>query len=295
MVAGCIYFGIWTSFNVGFASRGSGSSCSCARQMTPEAAHRSCARRARLRRGTGCGERQGAESPGGLHARPPRRSCSLPSLSLLPTVLGGRAPELRLVEIFPGPRAGVPRRALWSAVRADCVGALDSELAVLDRIHARQRRAPSDALLRLLRARPRQHDRRRLRGQPADAFPLLRGADARDVPAGHAPWRRGSETRRPYLSRRCSFCTSTALLLPGDRLHLDFRGDAGLPCRAESSQDKRLAFGATVLARALHVRDRQGGDHAVSSLAAGGDGCARRPSRRCCTPSRWSRPASSRW
>ena len=45
-------------------------------------------------------------------------------------------------------------------------------------------------------------DRRRLRAQPAHAVRVLRGADAVDLPAGHAPRRREGAARRPGLPRR---------------------------------------------------------------------------------------------
>ena len=157
-----------------------------------------------------------------------------------------RAPEPASGRDIPWPRAGVPGRAFRSAVRSDRLGAVDTELGVLDRIHARQRRAPSDALLRLLRARPGQHHRRRLRGQPADAFPLLRGADARDVPAGHPPWRRGSKTRRPYLSWVAP-SDLDRVAVPGRRRDLGSSRERSTSGRAGSSPDKVSDVGATVL------------------------------------------------
>ena len=74
-------------------------------------------------------------------------------------------------------------------------------------------RAAPDHVLRLLRRGARQHDRHRVRQEPVHAVPVLRGADALDLSAGHAQAERGSRPRRPHLSSaparhvaRCCSC-----------------------------------------------------------------------------------------
>ena len=93
------------------------------------------------------------------------------------------------------------------------VVAVDRQLDLLDRLHARQRRAAPDHILCLLRRGARQHDRDRLRQEPVHAVPVLRAADALDLSAGHPQAERGSHSRRPHLSpaparapRSCCSC-----------------------------------------------------------------------------------------
>ena len=107
--------------------------------------------------------------------------------ALVPPVLAGARPEVRFGEVLPG---------LALAFRVEPFGlmfalivaiALAAEHAVLDGLPAGQRRSAPGPVLRVLRAFHRQRGRGRLLGQPGHAVPVLRGAHAGDLAAGHAP------------------------------------------------------------------------------------------------------------
>ncbi len=100
-------------------------------------------------------------------------------LGLLGPVLAGGRPRLDVIDVRPGTRARLRGRAARHAVRAGRLHAVDRQLDLFDRLHARQQGAAADQLLRLLRAGARQHHRHRLRREPVHAVPVLRGADGR--------------------------------------------------------------------------------------------------------------------
>ena len=155
-----------------------------------------------------------AQPARGASRSSPRRCCSLCVLALLPAVLAGGRPALTLLEVLPGLQIAFEVEPLGMLFALIASGAVDRQLALLHRLHARQRRGAPDALLRLLRAGAGGHDGHRLRRQHVHAVPVLRNADARHLPAGHAPRHRRGAPRRPHLPRRCCFGTSIVFLLP---------------------------------------------------------------------------------
>ncbi len=169
-------------------------------------------------------------------------------------------------------RTGVSRRAARYAVRADRLGPVDRQFDLLDRLHAGEQGAASDALLRLLCVRARCHHGNRVRRQSAHAVPVLRGAHPRHLSAGHAPWRRAGAKRRAHLPGGAARHVDR-FAAAGDRRDLVDCGNAGVP------PGRNPAAGAVEcdrgpFARAVHVRHRQGRAHAVPPLAACGHGGA---------------------
>ena len=183
-------------------------------------------------------------------------------------------PAFTLSRGAAGPAPGLRGRAAGHAVRADRLGPVDRQLALLDRLHARQRRGTGR---RASTSASRWRWRRRWASRsPRNLFTLFvfyevltlvtyplvthhgtdearrggriyLGAAARHVDrvpaagAGHSP----GSSPAPPTSRRAAFWPASSA---------------------------RAALGRP--ARAVHVRHRQGGADAVSSLAAGGDGRA---------------------
>ncbi len=84
---------------------------------------------------------------------PRRWRCSPSCATLTRAVLGGARPAHPLIDLLPGPRLAFEVEPLGHAVRARRLLAVDRQLDLLDRLHARQQRAAPDALLRLLRRR----------------------------------------------------------------------------------------------------------------------------------------------
>ena len=94
-----------------------------------------------------------------------------------------------------------------------------------------------------------------------------------DLSARHAPRRRGSEPRRAHLSRACSLPPRSSSCCPQWSWTWSAAGTLDfMPGRHPRRQAVRN--GGDGAARAVHVRHRQGGAHAVSPLASGGDGGA---------------------
>ena len=89
---------------------------------------------------------------------------------------GASAARARTVAVHDAARAAarLQGRAAGHAVRARRLRPVDRQLALLDRLHARQRGGAPDALLRLLRARARLRRWASPSRQPVHAVPLLR-------------------------------------------------------------------------------------------------------------------------
>ena len=135
----CVYFGLDTSLTVGSASRGCRARCSgVGAVMAPQP--RSLVALAMPVVGAvliaACRPRPNLREAVTLdHGRAAVRACVA---ALLPSVLAGERPRLTLLEMLPGPGAGASGRAARHAVRAGCLRAVDRELDLLDRLHARQ-------------------------------------------------------------------------------------------------------------------------------------------------------------
>ena len=116
------------------------------------------------------------------------------------------------------------------AVRARRLLTVDRQLDLLDRLHARQRRAAPDDILRLFRRGARQHDRDRVRQESVHVVSVLRGVDALDLSAGHPQAERRSHSRRPHLSRAPARHVAPAVSA-GNHRHLGSRRDARFQAR----------------------------------------------------------------
>ena len=151
--------------------------------------------------------------------------------------------------------------------------AVDRQLDLFDRLHARQRRAAPD--LASTSASPSRSAARSASLSPRTCSRCscsTRRLTLVDLSAGDAQGQRGGHPRRPHLSLLL-LGTSLLLFLPAIIATwvlagtLDFTpggilaGKAGAPVIAAA-------------ARALRVRHRQGGADAAALLAAGGDGGA---------------------
>ena len=75
-------------------------------------------------------------------------------LTLLPAVAAGARPGFVAVTVLPGLAIAFEVEPLGMLFALVASGAVDRQLVLLDRLHARQPRGAPDALLRLLRARP---------------------------------------------------------------------------------------------------------------------------------------------
>ena len=106
-------------------------------------------------------------------------------ISLYGDVRAGARPALTVVEIMPG--LGIHLAAEPLGVLFATVSSLlwNSYLGLFDRIHAGQRRAQPDPLLRVFRYRPWLRRRCRLRRRYLHPVHLLRGAHALDLSPGH--------------------------------------------------------------------------------------------------------------
>ena len=187
-------------------------------------------------------------------------------------MLAGARPEVHVDRGRAGPRARLQGRAAGHAVRARRLVALDRQLALFDRLHARQRGAAPDRLLRLLRHRARQHDGHRLRQEPVHAVPVLRAAHALDLSAGHAQAERGGACA-PGASISAPARHVARAVPAGDHRDLRARRHARFHAgRHPRRQGRRRRDRAA--ARALRVRHRQGRGDAAASLAARRDGRA---------------------
>ena len=136
-----------------------------------------------------------------------------------------------------GVRAGLRDRAARHAVRAGCRLAVARQFDLLDRLHARQRRAAPDLLLRLLCGRARRHHGDRIRQEPRHAVPVLRAADAVDLSARRPQGQRGGHPGRPALSRPAARFLHGAVAA-GDLRHLAARRHDRLQGRRHSARPK---------------------------------------------------------
>ena len=216
------------------------------------------ARRPNLRDGGDAGDRCGVVRGGGLFSR---RRCST-----------ARRPATTLGEVAPGLTLGVRGRTAGDAVRLDRVVSLDPQFDLFDRLHAGAWGARPDPFLRLLRGGA---VRRRRRGFAANLFTLFLFYELLTVSTWPLVTHAGTDRGAAFgagLSRYSSRHVDRASAA-GDRRHMGGRRNSGLRARRHPRRKggARRHGGAV---RTLHFRHRQGGDHAVPSLAAGGDGGA---------------------
>ena len=147
---------------------------------------------------------------------------------------------------------------------------MDRDIDIFDRVHARPWREEPDTLLRLLRDRALERGGRCLRGQHVHLVRVLRGADLVHLSAGYPRRDRGGKARRSRLPG-CAAIHIHWVPADGDHRHLGGRGHARLPRRRRAPRYS-LPRGHRRALRALRLRHRQGGRHAVPPLAAGGHG-----------------------